>query len=139
MRLAWGQRYDPQVPQRGYQRSLATLAVLALVASACQTATKLPSDCQAPSVQRSATLDSFKLSPMEIDVCKGQKLTLQLASHMGAKLHFQGYDDQVPIATLQIGQQETFTFDLTHAGRFVIATIVATEEHEVGSLNVHQP
>ena len=114
------------------------LLVLATVSIGCVEQPGLPDDCDASAVQRQASLGAERLDPEGIDVCKGQELTIEIASEQAGELHLHGYDEEVEAAA---GETATFKFTATLAGQFVIELHPPDggDEIEVGLLTVHEP
>lgn len=124
-------------------RTGSALAVLltAALAVACVAQPGLPDDCGAGAVQRQATLSGERLDPESIDVCRGQSLTLRIASQRAGELHLHGYDEEVPEAEVEPGETATLTFTASRAGQFIIELHPPSgaPEIEVGLLTVHEP
>jgi hypothetical protein len=118
----------------------ATLAVLllAMVSIGCVEQADLPDDCDASAVQREASLSGDRLDPEGIDVCKGQEVTIDIASERDGELHLHGYDEEVEAAA---GETATFELTATRSGQFVIELHSHDDgsEIEVGLLTVHEP
>ncbi|MEX0625326.1 MAG: hypothetical protein WD402_02150 [Chloroflexota bacterium] len=117
-------------------RTAIALLLLAAVIVGCVEQAHLPDDCDASAVQRETSLSGERLDPESIDVCKGQEVTIEIASERGGELHLHGYDDEV---TVEAGGTATFTFTANRAGQFVIELHSADDsEVEVGLLTVHE-
>lgn len=115
------------------------IAVLLLAAASlgCVEQAELPDDCDASAVQREVSLGSDRLDPESIDVCKGQEVTIEIASEAAGDLHLHGYDDEV---TVEAGATASLTFTASRAGQFPIELHAADDsEVEVGLLTVHEP
>lgn len=121
------------------QPILALLAVAA-IAVGCVEQADLPADCDASSVQRQASLSGDRLDPQSIDVCKGQRLTLQITTERAGEIHLHGYDEEAPEVEVEPGDTATFRFTAARAGQFVIELHPPDEapEIEVGVLTVHE-
>jgi plastocyanin len=121
--------------------SVAALLVLAAVAVGCVEQRALPDDCGASAVQRQASLSGDRLDPASLDVCKGQKVTIEISTERAGVLHLHGYDQEAPEVAVEPGDSATFTFTATRAGQFVIELHAPNEgpEVEVGLLTVHEP
>ena len=76
-----------------------------LAATACVQQSTLPSDCDATTVERSATLSKGGLAPDSFDVCKGQAVTITITVQVAGTLHLHGYDDQVPEKPVASGRR----------------------------------
>jgi len=114
------------------------IAVLLLAAASlgCVEQAELPDDCDASAVNREVSLSGERLDPESIDVCKGQEVTIEIASELAGDLHLHGYDDEV---TVEAGGTATLTFTATIAGQFKIELHAADDsEAEVGLLTVHE-
>lgn len=128
----------PNPPRfRTMQATLAVL-LLAMYSIGCVEQADLPNDCEASAVQREASLSGDRLDPEGIDVCKGQEVTIEIASEGEGELHLHGYDVEVEAVA---GETATFTFTATRSGQFVIElhSHDARSEIEVGLLTVHEP
>ena len=117
------------------------LALLMTIGVGCVEQAGLPDDCDAASVERAASLSSELLEPEAIDVCKGQEVTLEIASEVSGELHLHGYDEEAPGIAVEPGDTATFTFTATRAGQFEIELHdeETGEEAEIGLLTVHEP
>lgn len=109
--------------------------------AACVPATQLPADCEAPAVSRQASLVEERLEPAQIEVCRGQRVTLGIDVRRDAVLHLHGYDEQVPARQVTTGEQITLEFDAEQSGQFPIAihTTDGPDEATAGTLVVHEP
>lgn len=114
------------------------LLLLASVSTGCVDQADLPDDCDSTDVQRHASLSGDRLDPERIDVCKGQEVTIEVASERDGELHLHGYDEEVEATA---GESATFEFTATLSGQFVIElhTPNGGPEVEVGLLTVHEP
>ncbi|HEX3218991.1 MAG TPA: cupredoxin domain-containing protein [Candidatus Limnocylindria bacterium] len=108
--------------------------------TACVPAEQLPSTCNDTSVNVSATVTSERLDPATIDVCKGQQVTISVASQADGELHFHGYDEEVPEQEIAAGQSITVKFTAVRSGQFPIELHPAdgSEEVQLGTLFVHE-
>ena len=115
--------------------------VVAAIAVGCVEQADLPDDCDAPSVERLASLSGDRLDPEAIDVCKGQQVTLEIASERAGEIHLHGYDEEAPGVEVEAGDTATFEFPASLAGQFVVELHdeAAGTETEVGLLTVHEP
>jgi hypothetical protein len=124
-------------------RAASTLALVLLVAMSvgCVEQAGLPDDCDDASVERAASLSGERLDPEAIDVCKGQEVTLEIATEEAGELHLHGYDDEAPEIAVEPGETATFHFTATRAGQFPIELHdeETGSEAEVGLLTVHEP
>lgn len=97
----------------------------------------LPDDCDASAVQRDVSLGSERLDPESIDVCKGQDVTIAIASEADGDLHIHGHDAEVAV---EAGATATLTITASLAGQFLIELHSEDgSEVEVGLLTVHEP
>jgi len=121
--------------------SILAFLLLATVTIGCVQQAALPEDCEATSVQRQASLSGDRLDPEAIDVCKGQQVTIEIATERAGELHLHGYDDQASEVPVEPGDTATFDFTASRAGQFVIELHDEDtgEETEVGLLTVHEP
>ncbi len=112
--------------------------LLLAVTVGCVEQVSAPEDCDASSVDRQASLSGDRLDPEGIDVCKGQEVTIEIASERAGELHLHGYDEEVEAAA---GEIATFEFTATRSGQFVIELHAPDAETaiEVGLLTVHEP
>ena len=117
------------------------LLLLATISIGCVEQAGLPDDCEASSVERQASLSGDLLEPEGIDVCKGQQVTIEIATQRAGELHLHGYDDEAPGIPVEPGDTATFTFTASRAGQFPIELHDegTGEEAEVGLLTVHEP
>jgi hypothetical protein len=116
---------------------VALIGVL-LAATACVQQSGLPSDCDASSVERTATLSNGGLDPDSFDVCKGQAVTLTITIQVAGTLHLHGYDDQVPEKEVAVGDVAKLAFTTSRAGQFPLELHTATDEIELAILAVHE-
>jgi hypothetical protein len=118
----------------------AVLVVTAMLIGCVEQAV-LPDDCDAGKVQRSATLSGDQLTPQSIDVCKEQRVTLEITTERAGEIHLHGYDVEAPEVKVQPGDTATFRFEATRAGQFFIELHTPNNgpEIQVGLLTVHEP
>lgn len=131
----------PHPPSRRRAPRAAFLFVAPLVllaAAACVPQTTLPADCDAQSVTRQATLVGERLSPQQIDLCRGQDVELTITVDAKGVLHLHGYDDAAPAQAVEAGQTVTLAFTAARAGQFPIEFHDATADMEIGILTVHE-
>jgi hypothetical protein len=121
--------------------SVLALFLLAAISIGCVQQAGLPDDCDASSVQRQASLSGDRLTPEAIDVCKGQEVTIEIATQRAGELHLHGYDEEAPEVPVEPGDTGTFHFTAVRAGQFPIELHdeAAGSETEVGLLTVHEP
>lgn len=114
------------------------LLLLAGVTSACVNQPQVPSDCDAPTAERSATLTDAGLDPRDIGVCRGQEVVLTVKIEADGVLHIHGYDAQAK--EVRVGQTVTFDFPADHAGQFVIElhTQEVSSGLNMGVFTVHE-
>jgi hypothetical protein len=108
--------------------------------SACVADTRPPPElCAQPSLTLDATLAETGLAPQNLDVCRGQVVTLTIASERDGVIHIHGYDEQA--AEVAPDEAVTFQFVAERSGQFVIElhTQEATAGTEIGILTVHEP
>jgi hypothetical protein len=124
--------------------SVIAALLLAGVAVGCVQQADLPDDCDASAVHRQASLSGDRLDPESIDVCKGQRVTIEITTERPGVLHLHGYDQEapeVPEVPVEPGDTATFKFIATRSGQFVIELHTPNQgpEIEVGLLTVHEP
>jgi hypothetical protein len=121
--------------------TLFALLLLATLGIGCVQQATVPDDCDADTVHRRATLSGDRLDPVAIDVCKGQKVTIEIVTQRAGDLHLHGYDDQAPEVPVEPGDTATFEITASRAGQFPIELHDedSGEETEVGLLTVHEP
>ncbi len=125
---------------RTLPRLVATVALagLLLAATACVQQSDLPSDCDASSVERAATLTEGGLAPDGFDVCKGQAVTITITVQRAGELHLHGYDDQVPAQEVEVGDVAELAFSASRSGQFPLELHTGTDEIELAILTVHE-
>lgn len=116
----------------------AALAGLLVGATACVQQSTLPSDCDASSVARSATLTDGGLAPDSFDVCKGQAVTITITVQVPGTLHLHGYDDQVPEKEVVPGDVAKLAFTASRSGQFPLELHKGADEIELAILTVHE-
>jgi hypothetical protein len=121
--------------------ALAGLLLVAGVIAACVPQAVLPQDCDAASVQRTATLSGDHMDPQSVDVCKGQQVTLEITTQRAGEIHLHGYDVEAPEVAVQPGDTASFKFKASRAGQFIIELHTPNNgpEIQVGLLTVHEP
>jgi hypothetical protein len=116
------------------------LAGFLLAAAGCVPQSDLPSDCDASQVERTATLAGQQLDPDAIDVCRGQRVTLNVTTQRDGVLHLHGYDDQGAAVQIRTGETAHLVFTASRAGQFPMEMHDANgSSEEVGILTVHEP
>ena len=114
------------------------LAALLVAIVACVPQSTLPSDCNAASVARSATLSNGGLAPDGFDVCKGQTVTITIKVQVSGALHLHGYDDQVPEMPVAPGDVAKLTFKASRSGQFPLELHRDADEIDLAILTVHE-
>jgi hypothetical protein len=116
-------------------------ALAGALLSGCVRQSDLPSDCSAPAVHRQASLaGAGSLDPKTIDVCRNQKVTLDVATQRSGELHLHGYDDQGAEIEIKAGATAHLAFTAVHAGQFILEVHNPDGfEVQVGILTVHEP
>jgi hypothetical protein len=117
-----------------------TLVIGLILVTACVAETRPPPDaCGAAAATVEARLADAGLEPSRFDVCRGQVVTLTLASERDGVIHIHGYDEQA--AEVAPGESVTFQFVAERSGQFVIElhTQEATAGTELGVFTVHEP
>ncbi len=97
--------------------------------------------CDEPTVEIAATVTDSAMDPSAISACRGQDVTLEVASETDGVFHIHGYDDQVPAVALEPGESQTFEFTADVAGQFIIELHARSgqESTEIGVLTVNEP
>lgn len=99
-----------------------------------------PSSCEGPATI-DAALSAEALSPPDPAVCRGQEVTLRVASEINGVIHLHGYDDQVPATPVTAGETLELRFTAGRSGQFPIELHPEQDPrgHEVGIFTVHEP
>ena len=121
------------------RRSVAVpLALLLLVLAACVEEAR-PSGCAGDSVEIHVELEADRMTPSALGVCRGQHVTLIVATELDATFHVHGYDDALPATTISVGDEARLEFDASRAGQFPIEIHPADDPRgiEVGILTVY--
>ncbi|HET6380137.1 MAG TPA: cupredoxin domain-containing protein [candidate division Zixibacteria bacterium] len=122
-----------------YVRAAALLALAALLV-ACVPRANLPESCADPAVTLAVTLVDERLEPTTLEVCRGQRVTIELDVRRDAVFHVHGYDAELPARQVSAGETVELQFTAVRSGQFPIA--IHTEdgpgEAEVGALIVHE-
>lgn len=120
-------------------RATSLLCVLSLIVAACVPADALPSSCGDATVTLRTTLTDGQMAPANLDVCKGQHVTLVVDVQVEGVFHLHGYDEEAPEAEVHSGDTLTLDFDAV-AGQFPIELHAHDDADEVtvGSLTVHE-
>ena len=118
---------------------LAAVIVLSVLLTACD-----PSGgaaCSEPALEIAATVTDTAMHPSALSACRGQEVTLVVASETDGIFHIHGYDDQVPAVALEPGETRTFEFAADVAGQFFIElhAMSGQESTEIGILTVNEP
>jgi hypothetical protein len=129
----------PSSSQHPVGAGLAVIVVLSMLLAGCN-----PSDggaCAEPTVEIAATVTDSAMDPSAISACRGQDVTLIVASETDGVLHIHGYDDQVPAVALEPGESETLEFTADVAGQFIIELHARSgqESTEIAVLTVNEP
>jgi hypothetical protein len=124
-------------------RRLLLLFAASLTALAgCVSPIERPADCDAPAVERAATLTSaHRMEPQTTTVCRDQAVTLNVDVRADGVLHLHGYDDQTSAVEVVAGTPVTLSFDAVRSGQFVIElhTSDGPAGLGVGILTVDEP
>lgn len=118
---------------------LALVVGIGLLIAGCVEQPQQPSDCAQATVTRNATLTADGLQPRNIDVCRGQQVTISVAIGADGVLHIHGYDEEAK--EVRVGQTVTFAFPAVRSGQFVIElhTTEAPGGLNMGVFTVHEP
>jgi hypothetical protein len=119
--------------------AVALVAGIGLSTTGCVEQAQLPSDCTQAAVTRNAKLTADGLQPRNIDVCRGQQVTIAVEIGADGVLHIHGYDEQAK--EVRVGQTVTFAFPAVRSGQFVIElhTTEAPGGLNMGVFTVHEP
>ncbi len=112
--------------------ALAAAAFL-LVFSGC---TSSSGPCGPGSLTLDATVTADAMDPSALEACKGQDVTIALASQTDAEIHLHGYDIE---EDLTAGETTNIKFTADVAGQFIIELHTDTGEIEVAVLTVVEP
>jgi len=117
---------------------LALLTAGLVVLAACTTSM---AQCPTDSVTVEATVTDGGMDPSAIEVCRGQKVTLEVHSQTTSVFHLHGFDDQVPAIGLTPGETTTLEFTAGAAGQFIIEIHdrSGASSVEIGVLTVNEP
>ena len=119
-----------------------TLLILALVVAAtgCVSQNR-PQSCDDPRLTLEVTLTAAAMQPSDPAVCRGQEVTLVVASEVDGVLHIHGYDEQVPATEVAAEEELRLVFVATRSGQFPIELHPADDPRgiEVGIFTVHEP
>jgi hypothetical protein len=128
-----------RTPQCRLGASLATIFVLSLLLAGCDRSDG--GTCAEPTVDIAATVTDSAMDPSAISVCRGQDVTIDVASETDGILHIHGYDEQVPAVALEPGQSKTLEFTADVAGQFIIELHARSgqESTEIAVLTVNEP
>lgn len=98
------------------------------------------SACAAAEVTLDLELTSERLSPAP-SVCRGQEVTLRIASDVDGVIHIHGYDEAVPATDVAAGETLELAFPADRAGQFPIELHPADDPEgvSVGIFTVHEP
>jgi len=118
----------------------ASLLLLLATVTACVSDPQRPADCDAGAVQRQATLGAERLDPDAINVCRDQRVTLDIAVEQDGVLHLHGYEEEAPATEVHAGENVQLAFRAVRSGQFPIELHQPNGvEAEVGILTVHEP
>lgn len=119
--------------------AVALVVGIGLSIAGCVEQPQQPTDCSQAAVTRNATLTADGLQPRNIDVCRGQQVTLSVKVGANGVLHIHGYDEQAK--EVRVGQTATFGFPAVRSGQFVIElhTTEAPGGLNMGVFTVHEP
>jgi hypothetical protein len=115
--------------------------VLATVLGACVSDSRPnASACAAPAIVLDLRLTTTDLTPAP-SVCRGQEVTLRIASEVDGFIHIHGYDEAVPATEVVAGEELELTFTADEEGQYPIELHPADEPEgiDVGIFTVHEP
>ncbi len=100
-----------------------------------------PSDCDADAVEIGVALTATAMTPSAPMACRGQQVTMLVASEIDAVFHIHGYDEAVPATDVAAGDVTRLEFTAEREGQFTIEIHPADDPRgvEVGILTVHAP
>lgn len=111
-----------------------TCLVIGLLAvSGCSTSA---GPCGPETLTLNATVSADAMDPSALEACRGQEVTLAVASEVDAELHLHGYDIE---QELMSGETTNFEFTADLPGQFIIELHTDTGETEVAVLTVREP
>lgn len=114
------------------------LVLLLLLLGACVEEAR-PSGCENDAVEIRVELEADRMTPSALGVCRGQQVTLIVATEVDATFHVHGYDDALPATTVSAGEEARLEFEASRAGQFPIEIHPADDPRgvEVGILTVY--
>ncbi|HEX2765556.1 MAG TPA: hypothetical protein VHR55_02800, partial [Candidatus Limnocylindria bacterium] len=80
------------------------LVLLLLLLGACVEEAR-PSGCENDAVEIRVELEADRMTPSALGVCRGQRVTLIVATEVDATFHVHGYDDALPATTVSAGEE----------------------------------
>ena len=100
-----------------------------------------PAACGEPSVTIQLQLTGDALTPSDPAACRGQDVTLVVASKLDGIIHIHGYDATVPATEVSAGEELRLTFEAERSGQFPIELHPAGDPQGVGVgvFTVHEP
>ena len=122
------------------KRMILTLCALAALTTACVDQGR-PATCGEPSVTIQLQLSADALTPSDPAVCRGQDVTLVVASKVDGIIHIHGYDATVPATEVSADEELRLTFQADRSGQFPIELHPADDPQGVGVgvFTVHEP
>lgn len=122
------------------QRLILTLCTVAALTTGCVDEGR-PAACGEPSVTVQLQLSADALTPSDPAVCRGQDVTLVVASKVDGIIHIHGYDAAVPATEVRADEELRLTFQADRSGQFPIELHPADDAQgvEVGLFTVHEP
>ena len=118
------------------------IAVTCAVAGCLSVPSMAPEDCERSEYRVEAQLPpDGSLDPEMLTVCRGQFVTLSLASDRGGVLHVHGYDSWLPAQEVKAGDTVLLEFEAGASGQFPIEFHAEADPQgrSVGVLTVLEP
>lgn len=125
--------------QPGAGSLIAAAGVILLLAAAFIILRPGPGSCPAPAVTLDVTVAADAMTPPELSVCRGQAVTLELRSEADGIFHVHGLDAVLPATEITAGDERTFEFTATQAGRFPVELHTDAGAASLGSFTVNVP
>ena len=127
-------------PRIGWPTSLLALLTLLALVGCVESNRPSDSECAAAEVTLSLSV-STSMAPDDPAVCRGQRVTLTIASSVDGLLHVHGYDEELPVVALADGEMTEVAFVASRSGQFPVELHSDDEPQgaSLGVLTVHEP
>ena len=121
-------------------RLILVVSTLAAVTTACVDEGR-PAACGEPAVTFQLQLTAEALTPNDPAACRGQDVTLVVASKIDGIIHIHGYDATVPATEVSANEELRLTFRADRSGQFPIELHPSGDPEGVGIgvFTVHEP